>query len=171
MLVFRVFSPKSPNLLVDFRNEQNADKWNQSLILHDFNRCFSPELRVYQNFSYLCPRIYVHIYTIIYTLNKKIYTSVYKYFFFSNKQYHCLGIPQYGSTKKNSGFSGFKSQAFLEVSSCPGSARLLTTSNNSVAPGKDHISPKNIKNQYGLEFHYIPCHPLKASLLLEDDFI
>lgn len=82
MLVFRVFSPKSPNLLVDFRNEQNADKWNQSLILHDFNRCFSPELRVYQNFSYLCPRIYVHIYTIIYTLNKKIYTSVYKYFFF-----------------------------------------------------------------------------------------
>ena len=121
---------------------------------------------------YIYTIIYIYI---LYTLNKKkciyIYTYLYISIIFSNKQYHCLRILTIWLYQKKSGFSGFKSQAFLEVSSCPGSARLLTTSNNSVAPGKDHISPKNIKNQCGLEFHYIPCHPFKGSLLLEDDFV
>ena len=99
MLVFRFFSPKSPNLLVDFRNDQKTDERKQSLILHDFNRCFSPELRVYQDFSYLCPRIYVHIYNYIYIyiyIKQKtciyIYTYLYISISFSNKQYHCLRI-------------------------------------------------------------------------------
>lgn len=155
---------------MDLRNEQKTDEWKQSLILHDFNRCFLPELRVYQNFSYLCPRIYVHIYNYIYTIiyihSTKKYIHLYLSIFFSNEQYQSLfAYPTIRLYPKNSGFSGFKSQAFLEVSSCPGSARLLTTSNNSVAPGKDHISPKNIKNQYGLEFHHIPCHPLEVAVV------